>query len=431
MRITELHLQNFRNFAHLEWADIHPRLNVLVGVNGSGKTAVLEAVRCLMGEYLYDLTVGSFWGIADEHIRLVFENDRLKRTTGTRVEGKLEYAGTSFTAYRERESYKRETTPQSVTPLRNQGHQDLKRLGSPDSDSLTLPLLAYYSTQRLTGEKAFSKSVQKAIDSGLRQSGYLNTLDEKSNYNLIRELIKKDIITRQSRTDAGLQDSPFPVFPLVERAIQSVFETQEGTAEDTYYYDDTFRDIVIKRKQGTLPLGMHSDGYRNLIKLLLDLSCRAAYLNPQLGQLANEAPGLVLIDEIDLHLHPGLQRRIIPLLQKAFPNVQFIITTHSPQVVASVSNDSVWLLKNNKLERNKHLTYGSDTNSILTELYDVREYPDETVEKMENYYRILRSDEWNSTKAKALRSELEEMFGLNYPGLYEADDIIALKQLEV
>ena len=98
--------------------------------------------------------------------------------------------------------------------------------------------------------------------------------------------------------------------------------------------------IALKTAEGTiLPFRMLSDGYRNVIKIILDIATRMCILNPYLkGDALKKTPGVVLIDEVDLSLHPTWQKRIIRILKEQFPRIQFICATHSPFIIQSLED---------------------------------------------------------------------------------------------
>jgi predicted ATP-binding protein involved in virulence len=102
--------------------------------------------------------------------------------------------------------------------------------------------------------------------------------------------------------------------------------------------------LTIEKDGSPLYLDQLSDGERRLILLVGDVARRMAILNPHLDD-PTSSPGVLLADEIDLHLHPGWQRRVMPALRAAFPGVQLIVTTHSPQVLASVPSEAVVMMK--------------------------------------------------------------------------------------
>jgi predicted ATP-binding protein involved in virulence len=115
-------------------------------------------------------------------------------------------------------------------------------------------------------------------------------------------------------------------------AINGALQMCMNGFKELYYAIDTdsFR-VIWSDGRGEEPLARLSDGQRNVIAMIADLAWRASLLNPQFGaEAAAKTPGVVLIDELELHLHPAWQRRIVSDLRKAFPLVQFFGTTHSP-----------------------------------------------------------------------------------------------------
>ena len=138
---------------------------------------------------------------------------------------------------------------------------------------------------------------------------------------------------------------------------------------------------------------------------------------------------LVLIDEIDLHLHPKWQRRIVPALRETFPNCQFIITTHSPQVLSEVPAENIFSLyrdengdiKYEKPVRSKGLT----TSEILTEVMDVSDINDDVAKKLKQIYLHIETEEFD--KARRMIDELESELG-QIPALIEARTMLELSE---
>lgn len=119
-----------------------------------------------------------------------------------------------------------------------------------------------------------------------------------------------------------------------------------------------------------------SDGYKNTLSMIVDIAYRMAVLNPMLGEkVFEETPGVILIDEIDLHLHPQWQQTIISDLNAIFPNIQFIVSSHAPEVINSVVKEQIRILDNGKIYMPAAQTYGRDANSILREVMNVSERP--------------------------------------------------------
>ena len=100
--------------------------------------------------------------------------------------------------------------------------------------------------------------------------------------------------------------------------------------------DEPKPQLLIEKQGAVIPVAKLSDGERGMLALVFDLTRRLAQANPNLDDPAAEGVGVVLIDEIDLHLHPEWQRTIVTNLPETFPRLQFIATTHSPQVIGEV-----------------------------------------------------------------------------------------------
>ncbi len=143
------------------------------------------------------------------------------------------------------------------------------------------------------------------------------------------------------------------------------FNLDTGDLE-VIYFDSNNEHVRI-------PVSMLSDGYKCTISLIADIAYRMAVLNPQLfDNVLTETEGIVIIDEIDLHLHPMWQKRILKDLMSIFPKVQFIVSTHAPEVINSVRSESIVVLKNNTVKYVGDETYGKDANTILREVMDVQ-----------------------------------------------------------
>ena len=129
--------------------------------------------------------------------------------------------------------------------------------------------------------------------------------------------------------------------------------------------------LWIDRSGTTLAVRHLSDGERGTLALVLDLTRRLAQANPDLSEPAAAAEAIVLIDEIDLHLHPTWQRQIVQTLGEAFPKCQFIATTHSPQVIGEVDHGCIQIMAEGGVYAPRH-SYGVDSSGILEDIMDAR-----------------------------------------------------------
>lgn len=189
----------------------------------------------------------------------------------------------------------------------------------------------------------------------------------------------------------------------------------EGFSDFRIERDAPLRMVCTKQGQ-ELRVDQLSDGEKCPLALIGDLARRLAIANPGAKEPLH-GDGIVLIDEIDLHLHPSWQRRVIGWLETTFPNCQLIVSTHSPQVLSSVRPDqNVFLLREdgeNGVVAEKVTAFGRDTNTILRDLMGVSKRPEEIAERLAACYSLI--DEGRLSEAAAKRDELEGLVGPDDP----------------
>ena len=201
-------------------------------------------------------------------------------------------------------------------------------------NKVVLPLVLYLSTARLwkDGNK---KPVKKGVFS--RTDAYNHCLDIQ--HGLDSAFRYLDTLKTVSVEENG--GKLFPAYEAILKAVNEAFREELQPGEEiifsTKYEDDM---IALKTVEGAvLPFQMLSDGYRNVIKIILDIATRMCILNPYLkGDALKKTPGIVLIDEVDLSLHPTWQKRIMGILKEQFPGIQFICATHSPFIIQSLED---------------------------------------------------------------------------------------------
>jgi predicted ATP-binding protein involved in virulence len=212
---------------------------------------------------------------------------------------------------------------------------------------------------------------------------------------------------------------------------------------------ETISDIYVERASGKAKVmlinsGVHinfrqaSKGQQVYIALVADIARRMAYLNVNLTNLLH-GQGIVLIDEVELHLHPSWQHGIVEGLQKTFPNIQFIITTHSPQVLANIRAENIFIItsddknKDTYLLEQPHQSYGLTTNDILNEVMQSNAMSslarNQVVEGcLSDIHRLI--SERNYDRATKLINELESELNGEIPELLEAKMSIDLASWE-
>ncbi|HDT2987341.1 TPA: AAA family ATPase [Klebsiella aerogenes] len=203
------------------------------------------------------------------------------------------------------------------------------------------------------------------------------------------------------------------------------------------YGDDDYK-ILLKKGNSELDVQQLSQGEKTIFTLVGDLSRRLILLNPNLPNPLF-GYGIVLIDEIDLHLHPQWQQTIIERLTSTFPNVQFVVTTHSPQILSTVNSRSVRILQEVEVDGFKDLivshpdyqTKGVSNQDAL--LYGMKTDPIPSTKEnslLETYKKLVELNRYNSQEALLLREKVVEHYGLDHPLIQECDDLISVLEFK-
>ena len=170
--------------------------------------------------------------------------------------------------------------------------------------------------------------------------------------------------------------------------------------------------LLIDRDATTLPVRLLSDGERGVLAVVLDLTRRLARANPEMTDPAAEAEAVVLIDEIELHLHPAWQRRIVTNLTRTFPKCQFIATTHSPQVIGEVEHDRIQIIADGQVYSPSH-SFGVDSSRVLEEVMGADPRTEEVKALLSKISRTIGDNLYDD--ARALLTELSRRLGENDP----------------
>lgn len=195
-------------------------------------------------------------------------------------------------------------------------------------------------------------------------------------------------------------------------------------------------DYILQLSKGGVLLDIQqlSQGEKAVFTLVGDLARRLSLLNPILDNPLM-GYGIVLIDEIDLHLHPQWQQTIIERLTSTFPNIQFVVTTHSPQILSTVNSRSVRILQKNDIEGGEELivshpdyqTKGVSNQDALLYGMKTDPIPNTKANKLlENYKELVELNRYSDSEALSLRKRLIEHFGEDHPLIKECDDLISV-----
>ncbi len=208
-----------------------------------------------------------------------------------------------------------------------------------DNPGSVLPVISYQSFSRVSNQKR-DKWLNPFLSDYSRVVGYVDCLEEAANDKMLTNWCRKmEQISWQ-------QEKPILEYEVVKRAVSDFMKFMQDGEGVTVSYDKRTEELVYSDGEETLPIRLLSSGFRNLLGMVFDIAYRMAVLNPDLlDDITEKTPGVVLIDEIDMHLHPNWQWRVVEALKHTFPKVQFIATTHSPIIIASCKEEKLIALR--------------------------------------------------------------------------------------
>jgi predicted ATP-binding protein involved in virulence len=223
---------------------------------------------------------------------------------------------------------------------------------------------------------------------------------------------------------------------VVQDAINTVLEAETCWRDLEYSVSDEKSLILNHPDDGKLKVEQLSDGIRGILAMVGDIAYRCIKLNPHLGlNAAKETSGVVMIDEIELHLHPEWQQTILSNLCKAFPKIQFIVTTHSPQVLSTIHRKSIRLLGKDANGKDVAVmpmaeSYGELSSDVLQSIMHVNPQPP-VVEKsdLERLTALVDQGLYNTLEATTLFNNLKAALSETHPQLQKLARSIKRQEL--
>ncbi len=395
MRIRELTLRNYRVYVDPPPFKFTDRFTVVAGINGRGKTALLDGLAFLCSRLLPHVSTARSGyrriNPTDVHIgTMTAELGMRVSCAGIPIEYKVIY---------DKKNRKNETTKLPVAVKR----EVRKAYGDPTSTDDAAPLAVYYTTDR-AGYR-LPKKLPIAVPRG-QAAAYSGALFNRT-VNFRDFMARYRSAFTVERTER--RSNPNYLGDRAVTAISRALTTFLGGFENLRVQQEPLRLLVDKDGEA-LELSQLSDGERSFLAMTCDLGRRLALANPQLDDPLHGA-GVVLIDELELHLHPKWQRQIIHNLTTTFPRCQFIATTHSPQVVASVEPDQVHLLAPVGIIHPDR-SLGMDSNWILRHLMEADDRPEVAMAAIQSVESLI--GEGTFEEARAAISEARKN-GLDLP----------------
>lgn len=435
MKLKKIKIFNYRCFKEAEM-DFDNHIILVVGKNGVGKTAILDAVAVSVSTFLLGIDGGVSRSILKDDARYEFHDLNGTIDPQHQFPVSIESTGDCLNQQnvkwiRSLNSENGKTTIKDAGELTGLAKKAQNQIMTGDK-SLVLPLISYYGTGRLYAQKKEKKNI-KSLTEFKRQVGYVDCMAAESNEKLMLNWFQMQTLkSLQEQQKTGILDSPL-LLKTVEKAISRSFERISGAQNASLIFDlDTHRLVLeFESADGNaqkFAMDEMSDGYKNTLSMIGDIAYRMAVLNPTLGdQVLEKTPGVVLIDEIDLHLHPQWQQTILSDLHAIFPEVQFIVSSHAPAVINSVPREQIRILDHGDIYMPAAQTYGRDANSILREVMNVSERPADIKQRMNLFYAHM--DENNYEEADKVLTEIEAIVGTTDPDIAAARTSLDLERI--
>ena len=411
MILKSLTLTNFRGIRDLR-LEFSGNVNLLAGVNGAGKTAILDCAAIMLSRLVgrirstkgtgrffseYDITNGM--SETRNVIEIAFKNDLIDWSVSKTRRGRIQ---------------------QSITGLKNiktvVGYLHMRL---EEDESSSLPVAVYYPTNRVVHDIPLRIRKRHAFD---QLSAYDQALSGgSSRFRIFFEWFRdrEDLENERRLENRAYRDRELHAVRTATKRFLPGFGGLRIRRAPLR--------MVVDKNGEELRVDQLSDGEKCTLAMVGDLARRMAIANPSEDDPLAGA-GVVLIDELDLHLHPGWQRHVVSSLEETFPNCQFLVSTHSPQIISHVPPEHIWLLVRTKsgITANRPAeSFGHTAGRILEDIMEVPERPQEVKELLSDLFLTIQEEDLAT--ANQLLRNLTSTIG-NDPDLVRAQIHIRRKQ---
>ncbi len=423
MRIDRLTIENFKKFEKTT-VELHRQFTLLVGDNGSGKTSLLDALAVALGIWHKGIPKTGWRNILEEEIRLtpVRAGDRTyfrpQLPTKITVEGKI--------GSKENLSWTRMIRDGGTRTINAGAREAEKAVYDTVQAALhqraLLPVLAYYGAGRAWSATNKRPALRTSQRKPQQFDPYRKCLDTPIRDHELNEWFLFEAVATNERGEER------PGYRAVKHAVLQCIPDA-----DNLRYDSDLKEIVLSIGRFEQPFYNLSAGQRMMVAMVADIAIKAVALNsysygPEEPGANNpmyvlrNSPGVVLIDELDVHLHPKWQRRIATDLKETFPSVQFVCTSHSPQVIGEVTPEEVRLLDGDQVTTPLR-SFGIDSSRVLEELMDAKARDESVEQLLRNLFGLIDREDFEA--ARTLLPKVEAKIGPDDPEITRARSLMS------
>lgn len=431
MKLESIKIENYRCFENLT-VQLEKDVTVFVGENGAGKSTILDAIAFPLFDIAANNGEGKNAKAREKNKVRIDENDiYMLSSNQVWFRGLLQWSAIATDFYNSQDikaSYDninwgtfielshpkpfRYASIQYPNKMEDYFLALWREIKQRPNENIPLPAIAYYRAERkflppppITNIPTKTYHREDAYDGCLAAGG---SYDAASAWFFLYENYE----LRKRAEDPNFRD---PILNIIRQSIISAFDDIDDIG-----FDDLPPNLKVTIAGKKLVISQLSDGYRVLIGLIIDFARRMAIANPNSSKPLEE-PGILLIDEIELHLHPSWQQTIIPQLRAAFPNTQIIAATHSDQVLTTVEGRCIRIMKDGKLFSAPRSTYGADSQRVAQDVLGVANRPPNNiiVNEINHLYELINADQLD--QAKSIIEDLKQKEYEDDPAVLDAE----------
>jgi predicted ATP-binding protein involved in virulence len=431
MKVKHLTINNFRGFRQAEVEFPDSNLAVFIGVNGQGKSSLLDLVAMFLNQIPVSLIGRDYDDAAYKIYYTDINLQSSKSSNRISLDGQNGQVA-ELECYAENGEFVSKCGMEILDTYGAFLRSMLVQI-SRGKEKASLPVLLHYRANRFF-DNNYEPSKDAPPYEAPQFAAYENAFSKKiTDFNdfVTWFRIEEDKENERIKKERNF-DLTNPSLQPVRKAVLTFFSKLNGFSFSDLRVEREMAkarnfaiagfssSLVISKNNQDFRLEQLSDGEKMLLMVVCDIARRLSIANPGLPDPL-EGRGIVLIDEIELHLHPKWQREVIPALLSTFPNIQCLLSTHSPQVLSRVDSKDIFLLKDGEVLKLSSNPKGLDTNAILEEVMDTPKYPREVDDLVDEMFAFIQQRKFG--QAESARRKVAEASPDN-PVLQRADSMM-------